>query len=57
MAQGEHTKEECSRVKGLVLEMYKALPKAKVTKFAGHALDIESFLDITEKVLPKASDR
>ena len=52
MAQGEFTKQEASRTKEAVDEMFEAIPKSKRMGYIGHLNDIFLFLLAAEKAAP-----
>ena len=56
MAQGEFTKQEASRTREAVDEMFEAIPKSKRMGYMGHLNDILLFLSAAEKAAPDESE-
>lgn len=53
MAQGEFTKEEAQRIREVVDEMFKGVPKSRQLGFIGHLNDVLLFVSAAEKQMEK----
>lgn len=49
MAQGEFTEEEAQRIREVVEEMFKGIPKTRQIGYVGHLNDVLLFVSAAEK--------